>query len=74
MEFDDQVTAISASLYADNLAFIATEDGTLHVWDADGLQTGTGTGANAQGSLRTERWTQRHPYRPHEALAAHRLL
>ena len=47
MEFDSQVTAISASLYPDNLAFIATEDGTLHIWDVDGLQTGTGTGTNA---------------------------
>jgi len=47
MEFDNQVTAISASLYPDNLAFIATEDGTLHVWNADGLQTGAGTGSNA---------------------------
>jgi WD40 repeat protein len=48
MEFDSPVTAISASLYPDDLAFIATDDGTLHVWDADGLQTGTGTGANAR--------------------------
>jgi hypothetical protein len=48
MEFDNQVTAISASLYPDNLAFIATEDGNLHVWDVDGLQTGTGTGTSAR--------------------------
>ncbi len=48
MEFDTQVSAISASLYPDNRAFIATEEGSLHVWDADGLQTGTGTGANAR--------------------------
>ncbi len=48
IEYKDQVTAISASLYPDNRAFIATEDGVLHIWDADGLQTGTGTGANAQ--------------------------
>jgi hypothetical protein len=47
MTFAGQVSAISASLYPDNKAFIATEDGTLHVWDVDGLQTGTGTGANA---------------------------
>ncbi len=47
MEFDNQVTAISASLYPDNRAFIATEEGTLHVWDVDGLQTGTGRGTNA---------------------------
>jgi hypothetical protein len=48
MNFASQVTAISASLYPDNRAFIATEDGNLHVWDVDGLQTGTGTGANAR--------------------------
>ena len=48
MEFDNEVTAISASLHPDNLAFIATEDGTLHVWDVDGLQTGTGSGSNAR--------------------------
>ena len=48
MEFDNQVTAISASLYPDNRAFIATEEGTLHVWDVDGLQTGTGRGTNAR--------------------------
>jgi len=48
MEFGSQVTAISASLYPDDLAFIATVDGTLHIWDADGLQTGTGDGANAR--------------------------
>ena len=47
MDFANPVTAISASLYPDNRAFIATEDGTLHVWDVDGLQTGTGTGTNA---------------------------
>ncbi len=46
-EFGNQVTAISASLYPDNRAFIATEEGTLHVWDVDGLQTGTGRGTNA---------------------------
>jgi hypothetical protein len=48
IEYNNQVTAISASLYPDNRAFIATEDGILHLWDADGLQTGTGTGANAK--------------------------
>ena len=48
MQFDSPVTAISASLYSDNYALVATEDGTLHVWDVDGLQTGTGTGANAR--------------------------
>jgi len=47
IEYNNQVTAISASLYPDNLAFIATEDGVLHLWSTDGLQTGTGTGANA---------------------------
>lgn len=48
MKFSAEVTAISASLYADNLAFIATDDGTLRVWNTDGLQTGTGTrGRNA---------------------------
>ena len=48
IEYNNQITAISASLYPDNRAFIATEDGILHLWDADGLQTGTGTGANAK--------------------------
>ena len=47
IDFDGQVTAISASLYADNVAFIATEDGILHIWDVNGLQTGSGNGANA---------------------------
>jgi IPT/TIG domain-containing protein len=47
IEYSSQVTAISASLYPDNLAFIATEDGVLHLWSTDGLQTGTGSGANA---------------------------
>jgi hypothetical protein len=47
MVFESPVTAISASLYPDDRAFIATEDGTLHVWDTDGLQTGTGTGMNS---------------------------
>jgi hypothetical protein len=46
--FGRQVTAISASLYADNRALIATEDGYVHVLDVDGLQTGNGTGANAK--------------------------
>lgn len=48
IQFDSPVTAISASLYPDNRAFIATEDNELHVWDVDGLQTGTGTGTNAR--------------------------
>jgi hypothetical protein len=48
MNFASQVTAISASLYPDNRAFIATEDGNFHVWDVGGLQTGTGKGANAR--------------------------
>ena len=48
MQFNSPVTAISASLYPDNLALVATEDGILHVWDADGLQTGAGTGTNAR--------------------------
>lgn len=47
MEFGSEVTAISASLYADNLAFVATEDGTLHIMTVDGLQTAAGTGTNA---------------------------
>lgn len=48
MTFAAQVTAISASLYPDNRAFIATQDGSVHVWDVDGLQTGTGSGAGAR--------------------------
>jgi hypothetical protein len=48
LEFPSEVTAISASLYPDNLAFIATEDGNVHIWQTDGLQNGTGTGANAK--------------------------
>jgi hypothetical protein len=48
IEYKSQVTAISASLYPDNRALIATEDGQLHVWNTDGLQTGTGTGAKAE--------------------------
>ena len=48
MQFDSQVTALSASLYPDNLAFIATEEGTLHVWDVDGLQSGLGAGSKAK--------------------------
>jgi hypothetical protein len=47
IDFDNPVTALSASLYPDNRAFIATEDGTLHIWDVDGLQTGTGRGIHA---------------------------
>ena len=46
--YPHQITAISASLYADNRALIATEDGHLHIWDVDGLQTATGTGAEAK--------------------------
>jgi hypothetical protein len=45
--FPHQVTAISASLYPDNRALIATEDGHVHVWDMDGLQTANGTGMKA---------------------------
>jgi hypothetical protein len=48
LDFDSQVTALSASLYSDNLAFVGTEDGNLHVLDVDGLQTGAGNGANAR--------------------------
>jgi hypothetical protein len=48
MTFVGEVTAISASLYADNLAFIATEEGTLHIWETDGIQSGAGTGVNAK--------------------------
>jgi hypothetical protein len=46
--YDSQVTAISASLYPDNRALIATEDGHVHVWDVDGLQSLTGNGSNAK--------------------------
>jgi hypothetical protein len=46
--YDSQVTAICASLYADNRALIATEDGHVHIWDVDGLQTVTGNGSNAR--------------------------
>ena len=46
-QFDAEVTAISASLYADDLAFIATDDNTLHIWSTGGVQAGTGTGSNA---------------------------
>lgn len=42
------VTAISASLYADNRALIATDDGHVHIWDVDGLQAGNGMGSNAR--------------------------
>jgi len=45
LSFDKQVTAISASIYGDNRGVIATEDGVVHVYDVDGLQTG-GAGAN----------------------------
>jgi hypothetical protein len=48
INFSHQVTAISASLYADNRALIATEDGHVHVWDVDGLQTADGSGMNAK--------------------------
>jgi len=48
MTFGDEVTAISASLYPDNRAFIATQDGLLHVWDVNGLQTGTGSGSDSK--------------------------
>jgi hypothetical protein len=48
LTFGHQVTALSASLYPDNRALIATEDGNLHVWDVDGLQTASGTGVNAK--------------------------
>jgi hypothetical protein len=45
--YDSQVTAISASLYPDNRALIATEDGHVHIWDVDGLQSLTGNGSKA---------------------------
>jgi hypothetical protein len=48
IDYDNQITAVSASLYPDNRALVATEDGLVHVWDADGLQTGTGKGENAK--------------------------
>ena len=48
MQFSAPVTAISASLYADDFAFIATDDDNLHIWSTDGIQGGTGTGTNAR--------------------------
>ena len=51
LDFDGQVTAISASLDGDDVALVATEDGTVHVYDVGGLQTG-GSGANMH-ELRT---------------------
>lgn len=48
IEYSHEVTAISASLYPDDRAFIATEEGSLHIWDVDGLQTGSGSGVNAK--------------------------
>lgn len=47
LTFDHEVTAMSASLAADNLGLVATEEGTIHLIDVDGLQRGAGTGANA---------------------------
>ena len=47
INFPNEVTAISTSVFPDNRALIATRnDGLTHIWDVDGLQTG-GTGANA---------------------------
>ena len=46
--YNSEVTAISASLYPDNRALIATEDGHVHIWDVDGLQSLTGNGSNAR--------------------------
>ena len=46
--YESEVTAISASLYPDDRALIATEDGHLHIWDMDGLQSGQGSGRNAR--------------------------
>ena len=46
--FSQEVTAISASLYPDNWGLIATEDGHVHIWDMDGLQSGDGTGSHAR--------------------------
>jgi hypothetical protein len=46
IDFPNEVTAVSASVFPDNRALIATLDGLVHIWDVDGLQTG-GTGANA---------------------------
>jgi hypothetical protein len=48
ISYSSEVTAISASLYADNRALIATEDGHVHIWDVDGLQSLTGNGSNAK--------------------------
>jgi hypothetical protein len=48
LTYDSQVTAISASLYPDNRALIATEDGHIHFWDVDGLQSRAGNGSNAR--------------------------
>ena len=46
--FTSEVTALSASLYPDDRALIGTEDGHVHIWDMDGLQSGNGTGADAK--------------------------
>lgn len=46
--YQREVTAISASLYPDNRGLIATEDGHIHIWDLDGLQSGDGAGNNAK--------------------------
>ena len=40
IDYSSPVTAVSASVYADNRALIATEEGDVHIWDVDGLQTG----------------------------------
>jgi hypothetical protein len=52
MNFTAPVTAISASLYPDDLAFIATDDNTLHIWSTNGIQEGTGNGS-ASSELHT---------------------
>ena len=49
--FKSEVTALSASLYPDDRGLIATEDGHLHIWDMDGLQSGNGTGTDAKEIL-----------------------
>lgn len=53
MTFSQPVTAVSASLWPDNRAFIATDDATLRVWDVDGIQTGTGTDGAAASQIQT---------------------
>jgi hypothetical protein len=45
LTFNSPVTDVSASLSSDNVGLVATDDGMVHVFNMDGLQTG-GSGAN----------------------------